>query len=317
MQTLVYILSAGSAYPENIIKNDLLNTINEFGISQRYSVLPVEYISFEKNQDITKAKKLSNITTSDLGYKSIVMALDRINLSTTDIGLLIGESSTPDQVTPGESNRVGARLGFNGPAYDIVCPSSSFILFINNFLSWKEERLDKNIVCFSTNTPTQFTNFKNKDCGYFGDSASSLVVSGSKAPGFKVIASQINFIPCKSSLLTLPVTDYINFNPDIFEELYYESLKLFKNSFAFAKDSKIAIIPPYLTTSLTNKFIKELAFKNYKVFSNFETTGNCLGSNGINCLADNWEEIYQNYDRLIVFQAGAGLSCGYFYCEKV
>lgn len=307
---MVYILNASSAYPKNIIDTDYQ------GIKERRTVLPLDYIALDKNKDISQAKKVSITTPTDLAVESILKNISELNIAKEEIELLIGESSTPDQVTPGESHRVGAKLEHIGPAFDIASSGTAFTLFLDTLNSWREELVPNYAICFSTNTPTQYLDFNHDFSNIFGDAACSFLISKNKQKGFKVIETNYKSFPLEELEFNIPVNDYMSFNPRSLEKLKKLSIDLFTKSKLKTK-GKTALIAPQLSIETIETFASDISLTNYNNYTNFSNTGNTLGSSGATVLADNWKEIFDNNDSLLLFQAGSGPSCGYVYCEKV
>src|SRR5262249_40287919 len=107
---MLYLHSIGHFHPENLIDNGFLESLNlgidsewiiqRVGIRSRRTVLPLDYIRYERNQCLAAAAEATLYTNAQTGAKATRMALDRARLRSDDIGLVISGSSAPRLCSP-------------------------------------------------------------------------------------------------------------------------------------------------------------------------------------------------------------------------
>ncbi len=117
-ETNVLMTSVGSYLPARVLTNEELSgfvdTSDEWirqrtGISQRHIVAEGEL-------------------TSDLGANAAEQALDRINLSASDIDLIIVATTTPDDTFPSTATKLQHRLGAkHAIAFDVQAVCAGFV----------------------------------------------------------------------------------------------------------------------------------------------------------------------------------------------
>ncbi|NMC61905.1 MAG: hypothetical protein GYA55_01915, partial [SAR324 cluster bacterium] len=132
---MLNIIGIGSAYPDTVIHNeDLLKTRGAHDFTQlfpgakikaRRSSLPLSYIEETGNTNTFAAQEVALISPTALGVKAAKDALESSGLQVGQLGLILGDTSTPIQTTPGEGQRIAGGLGIKGIAYDLVAASCS------------------------------------------------------------------------------------------------------------------------------------------------------------------------------------------------
>jgi len=147
----------------------------------RNSVLSHEYLKTNSNKEPRELWKLENRpieTPTTLGAQASLSAIQNAGLEVAQIGLVLGDSVTPLETTPGESHRIAGRLELECPAYDISAGSHSFFCMLKSLSSWKKEKIPEDVLCVSANCPTWFTDYSSGMARFLvGDSAAACVIS--------------------------------------------------------------------------------------------------------------------------------------------
>ena len=191
----MYILGAATVEPETTFDDDFLS---ELGIKKpagvettsRPSVLKREYVRVSKNKDVRAAQLNQLSSPTDLGYFAALKALNAANISAESLGLVLGDTATPEQTIPSEAQRIAGRLGLKVPAYDILGLGGALSLFFSRLYSVREETLPDYILLVTTNTPTVYTDYSDAKSAYlFGDSAVAILVSPRIESSYKATIS--------------------------------------------------------------------------------------------------------------------------------
>ena len=186
---MLHIAGVGFAYPKTQISNELLSQLSpnfmqalfesDTAVKERFSALNLNYLLETKNSELTAS--FSNLSESDLELagRAITSAVQHAGIELSDIGLVIGETSTPFQTIPSQSQRIAGSLGLKVKAYDILAGAASPALHLATLSSWREERLPEYILLIYSNLPTVFMNFAaiTPNLARMSDAVAAVVVS--------------------------------------------------------------------------------------------------------------------------------------------
>ncbi|MEO0202107.1 MAG: beta-ketoacyl-ACP synthase III [candidate division WOR-3 bacterium] len=187
------ILAIGSYIPKNILTNSDLEMIVETSdewITERSGI---------KERRIASKDE----TTSVIGYKSALKALEKANLGAKDIDLIICATNTPDMQFPATACLIAGLLNIKVPCFDIQagCPSPIYALEIARGLI--ESGLYKTILLVSSETLSRYLDWNDRStCVLFGDGASSFILTRSNEPG--IISSYLSGDGNLGDLLKFP-----------------------------------------------------------------------------------------------------------------
>ena len=169
------VAGTGAYLPEKILTNadmaKIVDTSDEWilertGISQRHVAAEGE-------------------TTSDLGLKASVAALEAAGLAASDLDLIVMATTTPDDTFPAAATHVQRRLGMTrGAAFDVQAVCSGFIYALNvadNFIRLGQAR---HVLVIGAETMTRLLDWTDRTtCVLFGDGAGAVVLSAAEGQG--------------------------------------------------------------------------------------------------------------------------------------
>lgn len=164
----VKITGTGSYLPEIIITNKLL---------EGYLDTSDEWI--QKTLGI-KERRITgfNEMTSDLAYKAGRRAIFNARLNRDEIDLIIVATSTPDRKCPSTACIVQDRLkAYNAAAFDINAVCSGFLFGLSVACQYISNGTYKNVLVIGADTFSKITDWKKRDCVFFGDGAGAVVLS--------------------------------------------------------------------------------------------------------------------------------------------
>jgi len=185
---MLYLHSMGHFHPDNIISNKFLEDLDigtssewimeRVGIENRRTVLPLDYIKQTKNTDPREAFAVRRYKNAQMGAAAARLALQRAGISAEDIGLLVGGSSTPDNVAPAEAAAIAAELGIEVPNFDLNSACSTFGMHINVLSRMQPETLPPYILLVVSETLTKTVDYSDRNHAVlFGDASAAAVVS--------------------------------------------------------------------------------------------------------------------------------------------
>jgi len=156
-----------------------------------------------KNSDITKISNTSDEwiientgikerrivgegeNSSYLGGLAASHAITNANLSVYDIDMLIVATATPDKLSPSTACIIKDDLGLiKAIAFDISAVCSGFLFGMSVAEQYISSGMCKNVVVVGVDVFSTITDWKNRDCIFFGDGAGAVVMTETEEPGF-------------------------------------------------------------------------------------------------------------------------------------
>lgn len=174
------IKSIASFVPDTCIPNEFFTHFletNDEWITQRTGI-KTRYFA-------NKSQK-----SSDLGVEAAKIAIQRANISTHDIDLVLCASISPDYFgMPSTACIIASKLGIeNTPAFDIVAACTGFIYILSCAKSYIESGMYENILIIGAEKTSSILDFTDRStCVLFGDGAGACIVGKSEKIGIKDI----------------------------------------------------------------------------------------------------------------------------------
>lgn len=119
-------------------------------------------------------------TTSELGVKAALLAIQRAKLKVTDIDTIIAASLSPDYFTmPSTACKIAAHLGLKDiTAFDISAACAGFIYLLQVAKALVESGVKKNVLIVGAERTSSVMDYTDRSiCILFGDGAGAGVVS--------------------------------------------------------------------------------------------------------------------------------------------
>lgn len=327
---MIYIISIGSSVPETIITNKELErwgsklTASELdevsGIKERRTILPLEYLNTTHNTDVRVAPMQWNKSPTELGVEAVLQAVERAGIQLEEIGLVIGDSSTPIETTPSEGQRIAGKLGLKVPSYDITTPGVAFSGHLKILNSWKPERLPKYTLCVTSNTPTMSINYADSPAMvYFGDGAAAMIVSSQVKTGLLVKDVEVTYSPKSGSDIVVHSLSHIELH---LEEAIKNASSALKNMVKKAINNNkiphesLRIVTGNFDIWSPHSLSRELELSSDKFWSVTSKYGDSFSSSPMIALAEHWNDIGEK-DTIVVATVGSGIAQGYVVLNKV
>ena len=163
----VQIKGVGSYFPDKVISNSELKTdTNDEWIRDRLG--------------IHQRHIADNELSSDLGYKSSLIALRKAGLDINDIDLIVTITSSPDRISPSTACIIQDKLNPTKPipAFDLNAVCSGFIYALELITPLVNKY--ENILVISTETYSRWTDWNDRNSVFFGDGSASVIIQKSK-----------------------------------------------------------------------------------------------------------------------------------------
>lgn len=164
------ILGTGSYVPKKVLTNDDL---------KQFVDTSDEWIT--SRTGIKKRHIVTDEYTIDLAYEASLKAIESSNINLKDIDLLIVATVTPDNMFPGVSQLLQARLGLEKiMAFDVNAACSGFVYALNIADKMIKSGAYMNALIVGAETLTRLTDWRDRNtCVLFGDAAGAMIIGSS------------------------------------------------------------------------------------------------------------------------------------------
>lgn len=162
------IIGTGSYVPETIYTNKYLETLVDTSDEWIQKTLGI------------KERRIAgkNETTSDLAWRAGYNAILDAGLTKNDIDLIIVATSTPDRLAPSTAAITQHKLqAYHSVAFDISAVCSGFLYGMSVASQFIASGIYDNVLVIGADTFSKITDWKRRDCVFFGDGAGAAVLS--------------------------------------------------------------------------------------------------------------------------------------------
>lgn len=172
----VKIIGTGSYVPEKIFTNEYISTLVDTNSDWIYENVGI------KERHIAA----ENEATSDLALIAAKKAIEDSGLNKDQIDLIIIATATADRKAPSTAAIVQDKLkAYNAVAFDISAVCSGFLYAMSVATQFIASGVYDNVLVIGADTFSKITDWKRRDCVFFGDGAGAAVLShGNVNEGF-------------------------------------------------------------------------------------------------------------------------------------
>jgi 3-oxoacyl-[acyl-carrier-protein] synthase-3 len=164
----VKIKGTGSFLPPTIVTNfdleKLVSTKNEWIL---------ENLGIEERRIVSDGE-----STSDLAARAGIEAIKSSGLNVEDIDLIIVATATPDRLAPSTACIVQSKIGaYNAVCFDLAAVCSGFLFSMSTAAQFIASGVYNNVLVIGADTFSRITDWKRRDCVFFGDGAGAAVLT--------------------------------------------------------------------------------------------------------------------------------------------
>lgn len=198
MNIPVMIAGVGYAVPETVITNDdltkILDTSDEW-ISSRTGIKERRVCSGDEN-------------AFTIGVKAANVALEKANMKSEDIDLIIAAASVPTMAYPATACQIQAALGAKkAAAFDMTAACSGLIYAMNTAKAFISSGIYENILIVATDANSKFVDWTDRSvCVLFGDGAGAMVMKKSEDGVDDVIGLEMRAAGECGHFIEMPIT---------------------------------------------------------------------------------------------------------------
>ncbi|MBE6070873.1 MAG: ketoacyl-ACP synthase III [Clostridium butyricum] len=312
----IKIAGVGAYSPALVVTNDDISKLvdtNDEWIQERTGI---------KERRISEGED-----TSDIAVKSAIMALDRANIKTEDLELIIVATISPDNFIPSVACLVQSRLNANKAAcFDINVACSGFLYGLEIANSMMKSMNYKNALVIGAETLSKVMDWTDRGtCILFGDGGGAAVLTQCDKGG--ILKSYLKSDGSKGDALTIEAADFETpFTKEKKEK--YRVIKMNgREVFKFAttaiadgvteilKDTNLTledikyIVPHQANYRIINSAAKKLNVETEKFYINIDRYGNTSSASVPLALNEMVEEnLINKGDKIILVAFGGGLT---------
>jgi 3-oxoacyl-[acyl-carrier-protein] synthase-3 len=312
----MFILGAGHFHPDTVIDNQFLEsldigTTNEWilervGIHTRRTCLPLDYIRSTRNQDVRAAHDLAKTAVTDLGVKAAQMALQRANLSASDIVLCIAGVSVPQMNIPSHACLIAKELGISAPSFDLNSACSSFLAQLHFLYNLK---IEGPILIIQSETYTLATNYNERETAVlWGDGASACVLSHTHSGKAQIVETTFASNPLEYEKVLIPYGGHFTQQGSRVQRFAISQTEATFHSLK-KKGEHINFIGHQANLRMLESVAKRIGVSEERHFFNVHRYGNCGSAGAASVVSERWD-LFKPADELSIIAVGAGLSWG-------
>ncbi len=317
---MLNILGIGHAFPETKIDNGVLTEMDPrfspsgLGVLERRTSVSLALLKETKNSDVWRSHIEASIKPTDLTHQASLTALHRAGLEPHQLGLIIGDTSTPFQTTPAEAQKLGKRLDLKVTAYDITASTTAMVLHAHTIRAWKKERVPEYVLSISGNTPTQSIDYTSGLAReLFGDGAAAVIYSTQRPGKLTVTGSYYSTAARENSRLTIAKYGHIHLDPDFVSGFIIPKIRELIARVQSAERlnrERLWVVAPQYSPAVDQSVASALDLPAQRIWANVTRYGNHLGSSEFSCLSEHWESLTPG-DDILLLSAGVAGATGY------
>ncbi len=165
----VHIVATGSYVPENILKNDDL---------KKYIDTNDEWIYTRTG---IRERRIANKdeAASDLAYETSKKILERAEINSEDIELIVMATITPDTCCPSGANWLEGKLdAVNAVSFDVTAACSGYLFALSVAMQYLKNGVYKNALVVASEVMSRVVNWYDREtCILWGDGAGGCFLS--------------------------------------------------------------------------------------------------------------------------------------------
>jgi 3-oxoacyl-[acyl-carrier-protein] synthase-3 len=161
------IIGIGSYVPEKILTNEDIDLLG--------GDTDAEWT--KQKLGITERRVVEDELPSDLAYHASIAAIKDAGIDKEDIDLIIVATSSPDRISPSTAIIMAKRLDIKKPAFDVNAVCTGFVYGLQMASSLISTKQYKNILVIGADAYSRITDWKRRDCVFFGDGAGAVILS--------------------------------------------------------------------------------------------------------------------------------------------
>lgn len=320
---MLSLLGIGCAHPATSISNRFLEELDvgtsaawieeKIGVLERVTTLPIEYIQDTRNSDPAMAAMVSKQSVTDLAEVAIARALEAAKIDSSDLGMVICSSCTPDTTVPLESQQIIERIKARAIAFDLGTACPSFALHVDFLNRFHLDQLPEYILGVCSAAYTTVVNYNDRtDGAIWGDGAAAYVFSLRKGGKLEVLDTRFESDPSRSQAVVIERRGHFHQDGRAVRDFSVrQTVRMLKR---LEQDFQLDWTRDVFIGHQANRTMLEQVVSNRGIppsnhWHNVTYLGNQAAAGAPAVLAEHWNDIRPG-QKIVVAVLGAGLSWG-------
>lgn len=319
----MYLHSLGHFHPDNVIDNAFLEALNidttnnwileRVGISERRTVLSLDYIRETHNQNLRLARENAAFTDAETSAKAANMALERAGLSAKDIGMLIAGGCNLQNSLPANACVIAAELGIEAECFDINSGCATFAAQMHVLNRMNPELLPDFILLAIPENWTRSGNYLDrKTAVLMGDCSVAAIVSSRIKSPYQISATSLASDPANWEKVVTPAGQHFRQEGQAVQKFAIkQTIALIEN---IRQEKAIDPAAHYFIGHQANLMMLQSVCRTLEIapekhLFNVDVFGNCAAAGAPSVLSQHWGK-FVPHDKILLAVVGAGLSWG-------
>ena len=317
----LHLHGLGHFHPPNEITNRFLEELDigtndewileRVGIRSRRTILDLDYIRKTKNHDLRAAAEASTHTNAELGRIAAEMAIERAGISKSDVGMMIGEGSVPESLTPADAAYVARELGIEAPVFDVNSACTSFLVQINLLSMMRPEALPDFVLVVVPEATTKVVDYTDRSSAVlWGDGAAAAIVSTKVRGRAEILGARMASNPAGADKVVVPRLGYFDQDGRSVQmfairktELVYRELR---DEYR-AEGRALHFVGHQANLRMLQNVCERCDIPPDRHHANVEIRGNTAAASSASVVSMRWDE-WKPEDDVAVVGVGAGLT---------
>ena len=318
---MLFVHGIGHFHPENVIDNAFLESldigtndewiVSRVGIKNRRTVLPLDYIRTTKNKDLRGAQEARQYSNAETGRRAALMAIERAGIKPSDIGLVIGGSSSPDMCIPTEAAATARALGIEVPCIDIASACTTFGAHLH-FAKAMGTNLPDYVLSVVPENTTRVTDFSDRSSAIlFGDATAASVISTKHPARLRAVQTTYGGAPSGAFDVTIPRLGHFGQNGSAVQKFAIKTMTELTRQIQARLDpdekARMIYVGHQANLTMLESVVKRVEIPIERHYFNIVDFGNQAAAGAPSVLSQRWHELKAG-DVLACVVVGSGLS---------
>ncbi len=321
----MYLHSLGHFRPETVIDNRFLErldigTDNEWivcrtGIHTRRTVLPLEYICHTRNRDPRASDEASRYTNDETGARAAAMALERIGLDPSDIGMVIAGGSAPRMGSPSEACLIADRLGISAPCLDINSACSSWAAQLRVLSMMSPDSAPDFILLVHPENLTRAVDYTDRQTAVLmGDATTAAIVSLRVPAQARLTGLTLQSDPSGCRKVTIPSRGVLQQEGGAVQNFAIRKMSGMVEQLRPMASSDFRFVGHQANLPMLQSVCARAGVSPTAHLFNVDRYGNCGAAGAASVISERFEQ-FRPGDEVLVAVVGAGLTWGGFLIQ--
>lgn len=319
----LYIHGVGHFHPPNVIDNSFLEALQievdgawvkeRVGISERHTVLSLDYIEKTHNKEPYLIGPHIEFSNAETSVHAINMALERAQLQPAQIGMVIAGSCSPEYSLPADACAIAAKLNLKVPTFDINSACTTFVSHLYVINNMESESLPDYILLVIPDNTTRHINYSDRRTAVlWGDCSTAIIVSKKIKSNLCIEAVTTESNPLEWKKIILPAGGYFYQDGNAVQRFAIKQMIATTKKMmdkAHLQPGQYYFIGHQANLRILENVCEKLQIPSEKHRYNIDQFGNCGAAGAPSVLSQNWER-FKSGDIILMTMVGAGLSWG-------